>query len=320
MLSSRRLRWLLYACVLYTAFCLIGGVYLADETLHPGRRPLTDVEVNVFRQTLRALNSEFDDVSITAPDGATLRGWILRPDHPNGDAAILLHGLADNRLGMEGYAKILLARGFVVLLPDARAHGTSGGALATYGLLEREDVHQWLNLLVSQVRPKCIYGVGESMGAAELLQSLDGLTPFCAVIAESSFASFREIAYDRMGQPFHTGPWLGHTILRPLVEIAFLRARLKYHLDMQQVSPQDFVARTHVPVLLIHGEIDSNIPDRHSRLIHDKNPNSVLWEVAGADHCGAISTAPQEFEKRLVTWFARDPQTAAATPDNTSSR
>ena len=316
MLSSRRLRWLLYVCVLYIAFCLIGGIYLADATLHPTRRPLTDVEVNAFRQSIHALNSDLDDVSITTPDGSVLRGWIVRPAHPNGDAAILLHGLADNRLGMEGYANILLARGFVVLLPDARAHGTSGGALATYGLLERDDIHQWADMLESQVRPKCIYGMGESMGAAELLQSLER-TPFCAVVAESSFASFREIAYDRMGQPFHTGPWVGRTILRPLVEIAFLRARWKYSLDMEQVSPQDFVARTHVPILLIHGEIDSNIPERHSRLIRDKNANAVLWDVPGADHCGAISAAPQEFEKRLVTWFTRDPQTVATPPGYT---
>ena len=40
-----------------------------------------------------------------------------------GNAAVLLHGLADNRLGMIGYAKLLLAHGYSVLLPDARAHG-----------------------------------------------------------------------------------------------------------------------------------------------------------------------------------------------------
>src|SRR5579862_6651708 len=128
MLSSRRLRWSVYACVIYVAFSLMGGIYLADATLHPGRRPLTDVEINAFRQSLHAMNAALDDVSITAPDGSVLRGWIVRPAHPNGDAAILFHGLADNRLGMEGYANVLLARGFVVLLPDARAHGTSDGA------------------------------------------------------------------------------------------------------------------------------------------------------------------------------------------------
>ena len=144
------------------------------------------------------------------------------------------------------------------------------------------------------------------MGAAQLLQSLDTRPNFCAVGAESSFSTFREIAYDRMGQPFHLGPWVGRTILRPLVEVAFLRARWKYHLDMQQVSPEDSVAHTIIPVLLIHGQIDSNIPVRHSEMIHAKNATSQLWEVPEADHCGAISTAPQEFERRLIAWFSDD--------------
>jgi uncharacterized protein len=141
------------------------------------------------------------------------------------------------------------------------------------------------------------------MGAAQLLQSLDTHPRFCAVAAESPFSTFREIAYDRMGQPFHLGPWVGRTILRPLVEIAFLRARLKYGLDMQQISPEDSVAATSVPVLLIHGELDSNIPVRHSRAIHTRAPKAELWEVPNAGHCGAISTAPEEFEKRLLIFF-----------------
>jgi hypothetical protein len=90
-----------------------------------------------------------------------------------------------------------------------------------------------------------------------------------------------------------------------MVEIAFLRVRWKYGLDMQRVSPEDAVLRSHIPVLLIHGQIDRNIPVRHSRAIHGAAPQTVLWEVSGADHCGAIAVAPQEFERRLVSWFER---------------
>ena len=143
------------------------------------------------------------------------------------------------------------------------------------------------------------------MGAAELLQSLAVEPRFCAVAAESPFSTFREIAYDRMGQPFHLGPWFGRSLFRPVIEFAFLYVRWKYRLDMQQISPQDSVAATSVPVFLIHGLIDSNIPIRHSRQIHANNPDTVLWEVPNADHCGAISAAPQEFEQRLLKWFSR---------------
>jgi pimeloyl-ACP methyl ester carboxylesterase len=256
-----------------------------------------------MREITDHLDSDLSDASITASDATVLHAWNIRPHRGNGDTVILLHGLGDNRAGMTGSAQLLLAHGFGILLPDARAHGTSGGQLATYGLLERNDVHEWFNFLVAKDHPRCIFGLGESMGAAELLQSLTVEPRFCAVAAESSFSSFREIAYDRMGQPLNLGPWFGRTIFRPVVEFAFIYVRLRYRLDMQQVSPENAVAATTAPILLIHGQIDSNIPLRHSLRIQARNPHTVLWEVPSADHCGAISTAPQEFEQKLLAQF-----------------
>lgn len=281
---TRRSRRAILTLLLYLTFCTIGGIYLADGTLHPTRRPLTEDEVTAMRDSAHKLDADLADASITTPDNVTLRAWIIHPHKPNSDAVLLLHG-------------------FTVLLPDARAHGASGGPLATYGLLERNDIHQWLDFLTAQDHPRCIFGFAESMGASQLLQSLDTHPHFCAVAVESPFANFREIAYDRMGQPFHVGPWLGRTLLRPIVEAAFVRARWKYGLNMQNISPENSVASTSVPVFLIHGLIDSNIPVRHSRLIHAHAPNTQLWEVPAADHCGAISTAPQEFGRRLLAWF-----------------
>lgn len=305
MFLGRRSRLLFLAGALYLAFCALAGIYLADATLHPACRPLTQGESSAFLKTTQELNAEVADVSITTMDNVTLRAWLIRPRETNHDAVLLLHGQADNRLGMSGYAKLLLGHGYSVLLPDARAHGSSGGSLATYGLVERDDIHQWVDFLQSREHPRCIFGFGESMGAAQLLQSLDTHPGFCAVAAESPFSTFREIAYDRMGQPFHTGPWFGRTVFRPIVEISFLRARWKYGLDMRGVSPEDSVAATAIPVLLIHGQVDSNIPVRHSRAIRARKAAVEIWEVPNADHCGAIASAPQEFERRLLQWFSR---------------
>jgi predicted alpha/beta-fold hydrolase len=248
-------------------------------------------------------NSDLTEVAITARDGITLLAWSIRPRDSNGNAVILLHGLADNRVGMTGYAELLLSRGFSVLLPDARAHGTSGGNLATFGILESEDIRRWLDWLQQNDHPVCIFGFGESMGAAQLLQSLQTETRFCAVAAESPFASFREIGYDRVGQFFHTGPWIGRTVLRPILEFAFLYAKWKYKLDFKQVSPENAVASSKIPVFLIHGQDDSNIPVRHSRLIAARNPSVTLWEVPNTDHCGAVDTHPDEFDADLTRWF-----------------
>lgn len=313
---TQRSRRIVLLLSLYLVFCAIAGVVVANGALHPTRRLLTSEEEASMRQVARQLDSNLTDVSITTPDAVALHAWIIRPNRTNSDAVILLHGLSDNRVGTTGYAQLLLANGFAVLLPDARAHGASGGQLATYGLLERNDIHQWFDFVAARDHPHCIFGLGEPMDAAELLQSLAVEPRFCAVAAESSFSSFREIAFGRMGQPFHLGPWLGDTILRPVVEFAFLYVRWKYHLDMQQVSPEDSVVSTRVPVLLIHGQIDSNIPLRHSLRIHARNPNTVLWEVPDADHCGAISAAPQQYEQRLLAWFFARAATANARTGN----
>jgi alpha-beta hydrolase superfamily lysophospholipase len=283
-------------------------VVATEATLHPTRRALRTADRQRVEEMARAYHAELSDVQITAADGITLRAWSLRPVASGSGAGpgtiVAFHGVTDNRLSMVGYAEIFLRHGYAVLLPDARAHGVSGGDTATYGLREADDIHRWVDWLEANERPGCVYGFAESMGAAGLLQSLNGETRFCAVVAESPFSSFREVEYDRIGQFFHTGPWLAESILRPVVDGTFLYANWKYGLDFSLVSAERAVASTQVPVLLIHGIADHNVPIRHSRAIAASNGAVELWEVPGADHCGAMGVAPEAFERRAVGWFA----------------
>lgn len=277
-MRTRRIVWLAITLALLCYLCLslFGGVFLAENTLHPRRRILTTEEEQQAPAWAEDDDAMLREVSITGSDGITLQAWSVRPKETNGDAVILLHGLADNRVAMEDYADFLLVQGYTVLMPDARAHGNSGGTAATYGALESNDIHLWLNWLMANENPECVYGFGESMGAAQLLQSLLAESRFCAVAAEGSFSSFREIAYDRAAQPFHAGPWLSRTLLRPLVESAFLYAKWRYGANLDRVSPSEAVAASPVPVLLIHGQIDKTIRIRHSRLIAARSPRVVL--------------------------------------------
>lgn len=73
--------------------------------------------------------------------------------------------------------RIVSFEGYTVLLPDSRAQGESGGKFPTYGVNETDDVRRWFEWLASQQRPLCIFGMGESMGAAILLQALQGRNP-----------------------------------------------------------------------------------------------------------------------------------------------
>jgi uncharacterized protein len=297
---------LLYILVfLYIAGTVVVGVCLGWAALHPNRRPITvDAERTAKAAALQD-NVEFRDVEITAADGIKLRAWFMRPPQPNGDAVILLHGVGDNRMGMYGYGKWLVEHHYAVLMPDARAHGSSGGELSTYGLKEFDDIHRWVDWIEAAEHPRCMFGLGESMGAAQLLQSVPSEPRFCAVVAESPFATFREVAYARFGRPFQTGPWIGKTFFRPTVDIGFLYVRMRYGLNMEAASPEQAVIGTKIPVLLIHGLNDTNIPPYHSDLIAAKNPSDItVWKVPGARHTGAHAAAPKEFERRVLEWFA----------------
>jgi len=307
----KRIRVVLYVALI---FILVGiaieagvGIMAVEMALHPGRRALEARAVESAHAVATRNHAELTDVAITAADGAMLRGWSIRPLRSNGDAVILFHGQTDNRVGMLGDADLLLRHGYAILLPDARAHGVSGGEIATYGVIEKEDVSRWFDWLEQADSPRCIDGLGESMGAAQLLESLQTTKGFCAVVAESSFASFREASYDRLAQKLDAGAWLGRTLLRPAVEAGFLYARWKYGVDLDLASPENAVAASNTPVLLIHGKKDTNLPPRHSERIlmycASRIPTVALWEPAEAGHTGAAGAEPRAFEHRVIDWF-----------------
>ena len=175
MRGSRRLFRILLLLCGYIAASAVIGVFVAEAALHPARRALTSQGESLLR-SVADNNVAFEAVSIKANDGIQLRAWSLHPQNRAANAVILLHGMGDNRSGMAGYAELLLKHGYSVLLPDARAHGVSGGELATYGLLERDDIRRWFEWLELNQSPPCIFGLGESMGAAQLLQSLENRT------------------------------------------------------------------------------------------------------------------------------------------------
>lgn len=291
----------------WLGICAVAGIYSAEGALHPGRRALTPADEARASAMAKADRSVLQSVSITAADGTVLRAWIIRPDQGNGDAIILLHGQGDNRLGLLAQAELLLRHGYTVLLPDSRAQGLSGGDVATYGIKEADDIRHWFDWLTQTVAPRGIGGLGESMGAAQVLQSLRTVPSYCAVVAESPFSSFRDASFDRIGQWFGTGPWLGRTLMRPTIGFGFLYVRWKYSVNLAQDDPALAVAASHVPVLLIDGLLDNNLPPHNDEKIlaasRGHNPDVVLWEPPDAGHTGALAAEPEEYERRVVGWF-----------------
>lgn len=264
----------------------LGGVVLCENALRlpPSRRIVADPRVA-------------PEVSIEAADGVVLRGWYLEPPNPRPATVIVMHGVADARSGVLGHARMLARHGFRVVAPDSRGHGLSGGDQFTFGLREVDDVRRWVEWVQARHPGQAVYGLGESMGAGILLQALG--VGFRSVVAECPFSSFREVARHRVGQYVSLGAPL-------FVESALHYARWRYGLDFRAVSPAEAVRRAQVPILLIHGSEDSNIPAQHSATIAAANPRRVqLWLIPGGRHTDALARDPERFEQRVVAWFSR---------------
>jgi alpha-beta hydrolase superfamily lysophospholipase len=302
-------------------FAAVAGWLAGPTFLHPIRRELTPDLIREADASLAVTGSTREDFVVTAPDGAILRGWKVRPKNPNGSWILLFHGVADNRIGTMGQSEFLLRAGYSVVMMDARAHGASGGAITTYGWLERNDTRAIIDALISSLvnlcitiqwhgpggpdcaLPKHLFALGESLGAGIVLQSAAADPRIEAVVAEAPFASLREASYDYSG--LQKSPLLGKTLFAPGAWTMLYRGQSIAGFPAAEVAPEKSVAARAFPVLLICDTADVVLPCRHAERIYAaaRGPKQ-LWVVPRAFHTAAYGFAPEEFRRRVLTFFA----------------
>jgi pimeloyl-ACP methyl ester carboxylesterase len=187
---------------------------------------------------------------------------------------------------------------------DARAHGESGGAMATYGWLERDETRAIVDALEVSEHPAHLFGLGESMGAGIALQSAGVEPRIEAVVAEAPFASLREASYDYAGLQEY--PLLGKTLFAPAAWAMLYRGGQLAGFPAAGVSPEKAVAARELPVLLICDAADTTLPCRHAERSYAaaRGPKS-FWRVPGAFHTAALGFAPGEFRRRVLGFYAR---------------
>ena len=208
------------------AAVLGAGSFAAESAIHPPRRKIALACPCFSHMSCRS-------VAISARDGVELRAWYYTSDKPNGKVVILLHGIGASREDMVSLGYLFLRNGYSVLEPDLRGHGESGG-LATYGGLEADDVHRWVDWMARNPGSNEIYGFGASLGASVLLQSLKTETRFRAVVAESPYYDFVTVADERIARMLPEGTkW----VAGPFVASGFAWARWRRVFDLLDASP-----------------------------------------------------------------------------------
>jgi len=269
--------------------------------------PLVNLLVGIFPPTVKTLDDPahyglpYEDVSFTTSDGLTLRGWFIPAavDGPTGKKATILvgHGYPFDKANILRHGRFLHTT-FHLLFFDFRYFGDSDGAYTTAGLLETRDVEAAVAYLKQRedVDPARIGALGFSMSAAAFIVCRS--TDIRAIVADSAYASLEKLIARQFF--FLPGP-----LKWPFVALSKLWAHLLLGLDIQQAAPMDAVRTLQTPLLLIHGDADSQIPAHHTKEIAANADPSLteLWIVPGADHGFAHAQEGTRYEARVMQFF-----------------
>lgn len=290
--------------IIALAGLVLAGAVLAEQALHPAVRPTTPADERDARAIAIERSAAFADVHLVASDGAILRAWTFDPPGGTHGTVLALHGIGDTRRSQLPLTRLLLASGYRVLAPDWRRHGASGGSLATYGLRERHDLRAWSAWIRDRHPDDCVFAVGASLGGSIALQSLAD-EPFCAVVAEAPYATFRGAAAIRVSRQLGLANRIGRRFAFALVEPGLVYARLRYGVALGTANPIDGIGRTRVPVLLVEDGADDLVPPGDAARLMLANPRAVtLWTVPGAGHVRAWAAAPAEYPARILAFLA----------------
>jgi uncharacterized protein len=238
------------------------------------------------------LGTEFDEVAFTTSDGLRLQGWFV--PSKNGATVISFPG----RKGPQKPARLLAQHGYGVLLFDRRGEGESEGDPNTLGWRGTRDLKGAIAYLRTRpdVDPNRIGGVGLSVGGEVMLQAAAETDDFNAIVSEGAGVRSVREAVNLDGAERLVSSWIfGLNTIGTALSTS----------DLPPRSLVDLSGEITEPVLLIHatpGQGGETLTEKYYEAA--KGPKEY-WAAPGG-HTGAIDAAPEEYERRVVSFFDRE--------------
>jgi hypothetical protein len=236
------------------------------------------------------LGLKYEDVYLPANDDTRLHAWFLPAVGKAIGTILFLHGNAENIGTHIMSVHWLPAQGFNVFLLDYRGYGDSSGKPSVEGV--QDDVDSAMRTLLARpdVDPDRIVMFGQSLGGAIAIYNVTH-SPYRqhirALAVESAFASYRQIAREKLA-----AFWLTWPLQYPLS-----------WLISDQYSPAGAVAGiSPIPLLIIHGDHDPIVPVAHGkRLFELAREPKQLWIVPGGGHIQAFQH--RDYRDRFVAYL-----------------
>ncbi len=264
----------------------------------------------VFQQGKRwYLGAERERVEIESTDGIPLVGHLIRPEGEPVGCILLMHGFHGNPY--HDFGPILPFyhdRGYLLLIPDERAHGESGGKYITYGIKERWDCLCWCRYLAGRFGTDMpLFLDGISMGAAIVLmasslplpENVRGIIADCGYT--SPYAIMRHVLKHRL-----------HLPVFPILQMAEVLFRLLAGFGLREYSTLEAMETNPYPVLFVHGLADDFVPSYMTEENYRacRAEKEVMY-AEGAGHGLSYLVMRPECEERLERFLLKHSEQAA---------
>ena len=229
----------------------------------------------------------FVDLPTAAPDTAQrIEMWWLPQQDRDAPTLLYFHGTFRNLYENARKIEALRQAGFAVLALDYRGWGMSTPITPSEQTILQDAELAWTELQRRQpiAARRVIYGHSMGSGAAvDLASRLKVGTDYAALILESAFTSFPDVAHE-----------------------AGLLASLIATLSSERFASADKIATVDAPLLMIHGSADTTIPVGLGKKLFDAAKLPKQWvNIEGGSHSDLDLVAHDQYQATLRGFMQR---------------
>ena len=259
---------------------------------------------------------ETEDIYIQSEDGLKLHARLMDQSGAKG-TVLMFHGYRTHpEVDFSASSHVYYECGNRIVHIDQRAAGESEGKYIGFGVLESRDCCLWAQYIANRFgTDQKIILAGLSMGASTVLMatahhedrrvrincsmeepmevSMTLPKNVTGIVADSAFSSPYDIIKKRIRTTYHCNG-------RLLTIAIGIWSRMLAHYSLKELSVPDVMKHNTIPVLLVHGTEDSNVPVEMTVKIAEncQAPKQVLL-VKGAEHGTGYLVDNEAYKKAL---------------------
>jgi len=286
---------------------------LLEDTLDGRRMQVQEERVTYFSLQEQMMKSQADtrvrgwltiaqreEVSMETERG-TLRASLFVPVFENENApwAIVLHGgLGTDRTQVMDVACALSLEGYTVLAPDLYAHGASDGTISSLGLADARDVEAWIGWILNRdERARIVLFGQDEGGAAVLIAASKGLPEQVrAAAVDSVYINVKDHMLNILDRNSKTAGFFQGWLLGAAY-------RMVHGMNAEQGTIWYWLSGCELPLLIIHGTGDSDVPAWHGEDLAAAGKNARLLLAEGAGHGMARYAMGETWYENLLSFY-----------------